>query len=168
MTFPPSPAPPPDGTEMTTDPFDRPTDATPAPWIWRALRLTVPLLFWVVLETALTVTVPTPRLMVDPLELADRAPVAARLVRSGPETTMEPLEMPAEIPPAPRTIMELSAMVPVLLWVVLPVAYRVAVAAPPAAAALRLSVSPAELLAVVPLRFVSASVGLPWLWLDEA
>ena len=76
--------PPPVAPEITTLPFDMPTDAPPAPANTRPLRLIVPLLACVVLLAAEAVTVPTPRLIVDPFELADKAPVALKLEVAGP------------------------------------------------------------------------------------
>ena len=113
----PAPPPPPTAPLMTMEPFETPTEAPPAPAKISALRLTVPELDCVVLLVAEMVTVPTPRLIVSPLDEADSAPVTDRDVSVGPEMTIEPLEMPADTPPVPCTIIELRAIVPVLLCV---------------------------------------------------
>ncbi len=62
-----------------------------------------------------------------------------------------------------------NATVPVVAAVWVPAARMLYPSAPPPpAAADKLSVKPALLLAVVPLRLVRFSCGLPWLWLDCA
>ena len=107
---------------MTMEPLEMPTEAPPVPWNTSAFRLIVPDDPCVVLPVAEAVTVPTPRLIVEPFDDADRAPVAERDVSAGPSTMYDPFEMPADTPPLPRRMTEEPAMVPELLCVVLPVA----------------------------------------------
>ena len=49
---PPSPPPPPAGTLMTTEPFETPTEAIPAPAKMTESRFMVPVLDWVVFDVA--------------------------------------------------------------------------------------------------------------------
>jgi len=80
-TLPPSPAPPPAGTEIRTLPFVTPTEAIPAPAKINEERALVPEVLWVVFEVAYIVAAETPPVM---LRTSIRVPAESYI--SGPES----------------------------------------------------------------------------------
>jgi len=97
MMFTPSPAPPPEGTEITTEPPEIPTEAIPAPAKTRLERACVPVLLCVVFDVAYIVTaVPPPPA---PTERARFSPAVFMVM--DPE-----IFVPAKVVPVPAYLLE--------------------------------------------------------------